>query len=79
MSAWLLQQRLGTQTILDRGGRQGRARHIAVEQVPPERVHMYGVVGIGESRGDSFCSHQDGGEAVARERDGFLWKSRLVG
>ena len=31
-----------------------RANVIAVEQVPPERVHMYGVVGIGESRGDLF-------------------------
>src|SRR6202011_2817528 len=32
-----------------------RANIIAVEQVPPERVHMYGVVGIGESRGNLFA------------------------
>ena len=29
----------------------GRANIIAVERVPPERVHMYGVVGIGERKG----------------------------
>jgi UTP--glucose-1-phosphate uridylyltransferase len=29
----------------------GRANVIAVERVPPERVHMYGVVGIGERKG----------------------------
>jgi UTP--glucose-1-phosphate uridylyltransferase len=28
------------------------ANIIALEQVPPERVHMYGVVGIGERKGD---------------------------
>jgi UTP--glucose-1-phosphate uridylyltransferase len=27
---------------------------IAVEEVPPERVHMYGVVGVGESKGKAF-------------------------
>src|SRR5512136_2406938 len=27
---------------------------IAVEEVPPERVHMYGVVGVGEPRGNLF-------------------------
>ncbi len=32
-----------------------RANVIAVEKVPPERVHMYGVVGIGERRGDLFA------------------------
>jgi UTP--glucose-1-phosphate uridylyltransferase len=30
------------------------ANIIAVEQVPPDRVHMYGVVGIGERKGDLF-------------------------
>ena len=30
------------------------ANIIAVEQVPPERVHMYGVVGVGERRGNLF-------------------------
>jgi UTP--glucose-1-phosphate uridylyltransferase len=32
-----------------------RANVIAVEKVSPERVHMYGVVGIGERRGDLFA------------------------
>jgi UTP--glucose-1-phosphate uridylyltransferase len=32
-----------------------RANIIAVEQVPPERVHMYGVVGVGERKGDLFA------------------------
>jgi UTP--glucose-1-phosphate uridylyltransferase len=27
---------------------------IAVEEVPPERVHMYGVVGVGKPNGDAF-------------------------
>ena len=27
---------------------------IAVEEVPPDRVHMYGVVGIGERKGQCF-------------------------
>jgi UTP--glucose-1-phosphate uridylyltransferase len=30
------------------------ANVIAVEQVPPERVHMYGVVGVGERKGKLF-------------------------
>jgi len=30
------------------------ANIIAVEEVPPERVHMYGVVGVGESKGKAF-------------------------
>ena len=30
------------------------ANIIAVEQVPPERIHMYGVVGIGERKGKLF-------------------------
>jgi UTP--glucose-1-phosphate uridylyltransferase len=31
-----------------------RANIIAVEEVPPERVHMYGVVGIGKPHGKAF-------------------------
>jgi UTP--glucose-1-phosphate uridylyltransferase len=31
---------------------------IAVEQMPAERLHMYGVVGIGERRGDLFSVNQ---------------------
>jgi UTP--glucose-1-phosphate uridylyltransferase len=30
------------------------ANIIAVEEVPPERVHMYGIVGVGESKGKAF-------------------------
>src|SRR6266567_2431211 len=30
------------------------ANIIAVEEVPMERVHMYGVVGVGEAKGDAF-------------------------
>src|SRR6476660_5058116 len=36
-------------------GEVERANIIAVEEVPPERVHMYGVVGIGERRGNLFA------------------------
>ncbi len=32
----------------------GNANLIAVEEVPEERVHMYGVVGVGESKGKAF-------------------------
>ena len=35
-----------------------RANIIAVEEVPPERVHMYGVVGVGPPRGDLFALTQ---------------------
>jgi len=35
-----------------------RANVIAVERVPPERVHMYGVVGIGKREGDLFSLTQ---------------------
>ena len=35
-----------------------RANIIAVEEVPPERVHMYGVVGVGERRGELFALSQ---------------------
>jgi UTP--glucose-1-phosphate uridylyltransferase len=34
------------------------ANIIAVEQMPAERLHMYGVVGIGERRGDLFSVNQ---------------------
>jgi UTP--glucose-1-phosphate uridylyltransferase len=34
------------------------ANIIAVEQVPPERVHMYGVVGVGERKGSLFSLTQ---------------------
>jgi UTP--glucose-1-phosphate uridylyltransferase len=30
------------------------ANVIAVEEVPPERIHQYGVVGVGESKGKTF-------------------------
>jgi UTP--glucose-1-phosphate uridylyltransferase len=30
------------------------ANIVAVEEVPPERVHMYGVVGVGEAQGKAF-------------------------
>jgi UTP--glucose-1-phosphate uridylyltransferase len=32
----------------------GAANMIAVEEVPPERIHMYGVVGVGEPVGKAF-------------------------
>jgi UTP--glucose-1-phosphate uridylyltransferase len=32
----------------------GKANIVAVEEVPPERVHMYGVVGVGEAKGKAF-------------------------
>jgi UTP--glucose-1-phosphate uridylyltransferase len=35
-------------------GLDGNANIIAVEEVPAERVHMYGVVGVGESKGKAF-------------------------
>ena len=43
------------------------ANIIAVEEVPPERVHMYGVVGVGERKGKLFEITADGREAAARE------------
>ena len=33
----------------------GNANVIAVEEVPPERVHMYGVVGVGQAKGKAFA------------------------
>jgi len=35
-----------------------KANIIAVEEVPMDRVHMYGVVGVGESRGKAFSITQ---------------------
>ncbi len=35
-------------------GLDPKANIIAVEEVPPERVHMYGIVGVGESKGKAF-------------------------
>ena len=34
------------------------ANIIAVEEVPPERTHMYGIVGVGESKGKAFSITQ---------------------
>jgi UTP--glucose-1-phosphate uridylyltransferase len=34
------------------------ANIIAVEEVPPERVHMYGIVGVGPSKGKAFSIPQ---------------------
>jgi UTP--glucose-1-phosphate uridylyltransferase len=36
-------------------GLDGKANIIAVEEVPRERIHMYGVVGVGESKGKAFA------------------------
>jgi UTP--glucose-1-phosphate uridylyltransferase len=33
----------------------GNANILAVEEVPAERVHMYGVVGVGQSKGKAFA------------------------
>src|SRR5450756_1444467 len=35
-------------------GLDANANIIAVEEVPAERVHMYGVVGVGASKGKAF-------------------------
>src|SRR5207244_10202607 len=32
-----------------------RANIIAVEEVPADRTHMYGVVGVGEAKGKAFA------------------------
>jgi len=37
---------------------EAKANIIAVEEVPRERVHMYGVVGVGESKGKAFAITQ---------------------
>jgi UTP--glucose-1-phosphate uridylyltransferase len=39
-------------------GLDGNPNIIAVEEVPAERVHMYGVVGVGERKGDLFALTQ---------------------
>ena len=36
----------------------GNANIIAVEEVPMERIHMYGVVGVGKSKGKAFAISQ---------------------
>ncbi len=36
----------------------GNANILAVEEVPAERVHMYGVVGVGQSKGKAFAITQ---------------------
>jgi UTP--glucose-1-phosphate uridylyltransferase len=36
------------------GALDSNANVIAVEEVPPERVHMYGVVGVGATKGKAF-------------------------
>jgi UTP--glucose-1-phosphate uridylyltransferase len=36
-------------------GLEANANVIAVEEVPAERIHMYGVVGVGERRGKCFA------------------------
>jgi UTP--glucose-1-phosphate uridylyltransferase len=43
-----------TQMIDAYGKLEGSANVIAVEEVPPERIHMYGVVGVGAARGPAF-------------------------
>jgi UTP--glucose-1-phosphate uridylyltransferase len=40
--------------MIDAARDVGEANIIAVEEVPADRVHMYGVVGIGERRGELF-------------------------
>jgi UTP--glucose-1-phosphate uridylyltransferase len=41
--------------MIDAYGELGeRANIIAVEEVPNDRTHMYGVVGVGETRGKAF-------------------------
>jgi UTP--glucose-1-phosphate uridylyltransferase len=42
------------QMIAAAGELENDANIIAVEDVPPERVHMYGIVGVGESKGKAF-------------------------
>ena len=44
-------------------GLDANANIIAVEEVPNERVHMYGIVGVGAAQGQGLRDHQDGGEA----------------
>ena len=52
----LVQHRPGclAQMIDAAKGLDANANIIAVEEVPPERVHMYGVVGVGAAKGKAF-------------------------
>ena len=43
------------------------ANVIAVEEMPPDRIHQYGVVGVGKAKGKTFAITEHGGEAAARE------------
>jgi UTP--glucose-1-phosphate uridylyltransferase len=40
------------------GGLDANANIVAVEEVPMERIHMYGVVGVGKSKGKAFSITQ---------------------
>jgi UTP--glucose-1-phosphate uridylyltransferase len=53
----LVQHRPGclAQMIEAYQGLEANANVIAVEEVPAERIHMYGVVGVGERRGKCFA------------------------
>jgi UTP--glucose-1-phosphate uridylyltransferase len=45
--------------MIDAYGELGeRANVIAVEEVPPERTHMYGIVGVGAAKGKAFAITQ---------------------
>src|SRR5437660_5420907 len=45
--------------MIDAYGRLGdNANILAVEEVPRERIHMYGVVGVGERKGEAFAITQ---------------------
>jgi UTP--glucose-1-phosphate uridylyltransferase len=44
--------------MIDAGRDIERANIVAVEQMPAERIHMYGVVGIGERKGSLFSLTQ---------------------
>jgi UTP--glucose-1-phosphate uridylyltransferase len=52
----LVQHKQGclAQMIEAAGKLDADANIVAVEEVPAERVHMYGVVGVGESKGKAF-------------------------
>src|SRR5436190_2159999 len=55
----LVQHKPGCLTQMIHAARDLEAANIiAVEQVPPARVHMYGVVGVGKRRGDLFALTQ---------------------
>ena len=43
------------QMIAAAGALEPDANIIAVEEVPPERTHMYGIVGVGERKGKTFA------------------------